>query len=152
VSKSGCGLSTITRLHRQAPVVMSSETTAQIQGRRANRPRGRGDAKRGVPRNATAKLRAPQPQPAARPPSDAMPPESAANAVDIGTRNGEVEDANCPVCWICAEPVKYYSLSECNHRTCHVCALRLRALYRKTDCTFCKVISLHAHHKPQVSR
>ncbi|TFK22971.1 hypothetical protein FA15DRAFT_670975 [Coprinopsis marcescibilis] len=42
------------------------------------------------------------------------------------------------VCWICAEPVKYYSVSECNHRTCHVCALRLRALYKRTDCTFCK--------------
>lgn len=43
------------------------------------------------------------------------------------------------VCWICAEPVKYYSVSECNHRTCHVCALRLRALYKKMECTFCKV-------------
>lgn len=43
------------------------------------------------------------------------------------------------VCWICAEPVKYWSVSECNHRTCHVCALRLRALYKKLDCTFCKV-------------
>lgn len=43
------------------------------------------------------------------------------------------------ICWICAEPVKYFSVSECNHRTCHVCALRLRALYKKLDCTFCKV-------------
>lgn len=42
------------------------------------------------------------------------------------------------VCWICAEPVKYYSLPECNHRICHVCSLRLRALYKKMDCTFCK--------------
>ncbi|OSD08392.1 hypothetical protein PYCCODRAFT_1379916 [Trametes coccinea BRFM310] len=42
------------------------------------------------------------------------------------------------VCWICAEPVKYWSVSECNHRTCHVCALRLRALYKKMECTFCK--------------
>ncbi|KAL0946428.1 hypothetical protein HGRIS_012651 [Hohenbuehelia grisea] len=42
------------------------------------------------------------------------------------------------VCWICAEPVKYYSVPPCNHRTCHVCALRLRALYKKRDCTFCK--------------
>ncbi|KLO14194.1 hypothetical protein SCHPADRAFT_826837 [Schizopora paradoxa] len=41
-------------------------------------------------------------------------------------------------CWICVEPIKYYSLSECNHRTCHVCALRLRALYKNMDCTFCK--------------
>ena len=48
-------------------------------------------------------------------------------------------EAAADVCWICAEPVKYYSLSECNHRTCHVCAIRLRALYKKTDCTFCKV-------------
>lgn len=48
-------------------------------------------------------------------------------------------DGDSDVCWICAEPVKYYSLSECNHRTCHVCAIRLRALYKKTDCTFCKV-------------
>ena len=48
-------------------------------------------------------------------------------------------DSEPDVCWICAEPVKYYSLSECNHRTCHVCAIRLRALYKKTDCTFCKV-------------
>ena len=49
------------------------------------------------------------------------------------------------VCWICAEPVKYYALSQCGHRTCHVCALRLRALYKKLECTFCKVrqISLY---------
>lgn len=49
------------------------------------------------------------------------------------------ETGDLDICWICAEPVKYYSLSECNHRTCHVCAIRLRALYKKTDCTFCKV-------------
>ncbi|KAF9220168.1 hypothetical protein BS17DRAFT_715431 [Gyrodon lividus] len=49
-----------------------------------------------------------------------------------------VEGADDAVCWICAEPVKYYSLSSCNHRTCHVCALRLRALYKKLECTFCK--------------
>ncbi|KAF5330528.1 hypothetical protein D9619_005186 [Psilocybe cf. subviscida] len=42
------------------------------------------------------------------------------------------------VCWICAEPVKYYAVPECNHRTCHTCALRLRALYKKLECTFCK--------------
>ncbi|KAF9014196.1 hypothetical protein BDQ17DRAFT_1342259 [Cyathus striatus] len=47
-------------------------------------------------------------------------------------------DDDTEVCFICAEPVKYYSVSECNHRTCHVCALRLRALYKKTECTFCK--------------
>ncbi|KAJ7147912.1 hypothetical protein C8R43DRAFT_889420 [Mycena crocata] len=48
------------------------------------------------------------------------------------------EDDDVAICWICAEPVKYYAVSECNHRTCHVCSLRLRALYKKNDCTFCK--------------
>lgn len=43
------------------------------------------------------------------------------------------------ICFICAEKVKYYSVSECNHRTCHVCALRLRALYKKKECTFCNL-------------
>lgn len=43
------------------------------------------------------------------------------------------------VCGICAEPVKFYAVSDCNHRTCHFCALRLRALYQKRECTYCKV-------------
>jgi len=49
------------------------------------------------------------------------------------------ENGDIDICWICAEQVKYYAVSECNHRTCHVCALRLRALYKKMECTFCKV-------------
>ena len=53
--------------------------------------------------------------------------------------NTDQQDDEQGVCWICAESVKFYSLSECNHRTCHVCALRLRALYKKLECTFCKV-------------
>lgn len=53
------------------------------------------------------------------------------------------------VCHICAESMdkKLYAVAECNHRTCHACALRLRALYKKLDCTFCKasvIISIFA--------
>jgi hypothetical protein len=51
--------------------------------------------------------------------------------------NGEQEEPD--LCYICAEPVKYYALGTCSHRTCHVCSLRLRALYKKRECTFCKV-------------
>ena len=40
--------------------------------------------------------------------------------------------------WICAEPAKLYSVGPCNHRTCHICAIRLRALYKVRECTFCK--------------
>lgn len=42
------------------------------------------------------------------------------------------------ICPICAEPVRYYSLSECNHRTCHVCAVRLQVLWKRLDCTVCQ--------------
>lgn len=54
--------------------------------------------------------------------------------------DGEQEEID--TCYICAEPVKYYALGTCSHRTCHVCSLRLRALYKKRECTFCKVCEL----------
>jgi E3 ubiquitin-protein ligase ZNF598 len=57
----------------------------------------------------------------------------------------KLETDEAAICFICAEPVKYYSISDCNHRTCHVCALRLRALYKKNDCTFCKVSEKAKH-------
>jgi hypothetical protein len=65
------------------------------------------------------------------------PPAATKKENPIVQASSQEEDAN--ICFICAEPVKYFSISECNHRTCHVCALRLRALYKKFDCTFCKV-------------
>jgi len=70
-------------------------------------------------------------------------PTEANTGAGAGTDGGDAVEA---VCWICAEPVKYYSVSTCNHRTCHVCALRLRALYKKLDCAFCKVcVQLHLY-------
>ncbi|GAA5842202.1 hypothetical protein JCM11251_000127 [Rhodosporidiobolus azoricus] len=49
---------------------------------------------------------------------------------------GETDDG--AVCFICAEPVQYWAVGVCSHRTCHTCSIRLRALYRKKECTFCK--------------
>ena len=46
------------------------------------------------------------------------------------------------ICFICADDVTYWAVGECGHRTCHVCSIRLRALFKKTDCTFCKVSRL----------
>ncbi|KAF9447580.1 hypothetical protein P691DRAFT_820683 [Macrolepiota fuliginosa MF-IS2] len=65
-------------------------------------------------------------------------PKEVATPTTVAKTGEDAGDEDDNVCWICAEPVKYWSVSECNHRTCHVCALRLRALYKKTDCTFCK--------------
>jgi len=111
---------------------MSSQTTTQTtQG--ASRQRGRGGNRkrgnsRGVSKPQVASAGAAATTPAEEKPRD--PAEAKA---------AEAPGDESEVCWICAEPVKYYSVSDCDHRTCHVCALRLRALYKNTDCTFCKV-------------
>ena len=43
------------------------------------------------------------------------------------------------VCFICASPVVHNAVAPCNHRTCHICALRLRALYKTRACAHCRV-------------
>jgi hypothetical protein len=43
------------------------------------------------------------------------------------------------ICFICASEVEHNSVAPCNHRTCHICALRLRALYKNKDCPHCRV-------------
>ncbi|KAF8753503.1 zinc finger protein [Rhizoctonia solani] len=65
--------------------------------------------------------------------SPAAPNGSANSNKAAPTPDTTSADSDEMICWICAEPVKFYALSECNHRTCHVCALRLRALYKRTD-------------------
>ncbi|KAG5982362.1 hypothetical protein E4U54_006390, partial [Claviceps lovelessii] len=50
----------------------------------------------------------------------------------------EVEDDDADVCFICANPVAYHSVAPCNHATCHICGLRMRALYKTKDCAHCR--------------
>lgn len=54
-------------------------------------------------------------------------------------QEGAGEDVEAEVCFICASPVVHNSVSPCNHRTCHICALRLRALYKTRACAHCRV-------------
>lgn len=51
-------------------------------------------------------------------------------------------------CFLCAEEATNWAVGECGHRTCDVCAVRMRALYKKTECSFCKVSKTGApsHH------
>ncbi len=51
---------------------------------------------------------------------------------------GTDEDVEVEVCFICASPVVHNSVAPCNHRTCHICALRLRALYKTRACAHCR--------------
>jgi len=73
------------------------------------------------------------------------------SAVVAENANATPQDDDSGTCFICREPVKYYSISECNHRTCHVCALRLRALWKRQDCTFCKVC-LHLRKQTRINK
>lgn len=54
-------------------------------------------------------------------------------------QEGQDESVEAEVCFICASPVVHTSLAPCNHRTCHICALRLRALYKTRACAHCRV-------------
>lgn len=55
------------------------------------------------------------------------------------TEAGEDEDAdNDDVCFICANPIQHHAVAPCNHITCHICALRMRALYKNKDCPHCR--------------
>ncbi|CDW97020.1 hypothetical protein [Sporisorium scitamineum] len=66
----------------------------------------------------------------------------AAQAQDNAAQDADKDDDELPpegeLCFICADPIKLTSVAPCDHRTCHICALRLRVLYKKDECTFCK--------------
>lgn len=52
------------------------------------------------------------------------------------------EEEEGELCFICTEPVTTFAVAQCDHRTCHRCSLRLRALYETRNCAYCKVGSL----------
>ncbi|KAI9304703.1 hypothetical protein BJ944DRAFT_202278 [Cunninghamella echinulata] len=51
----------------------------------------------------------------------------------------EEEQEEGDACFICTEPIVTYAVTSCNHRTCHLCSLRLRALYENKNCVYCKM-------------
>ena len=67
-----------------------------------------------------------------------LPPTLRRTPADINGVEGEVE---AEVCFICASPVAHNSVAPCNHRTCHICALRWRALYKTKACAHCRTNS-----------
>ena len=120
---------------------MAPTTTVQTAQSRGGNARGRGGNRgrrggRGGQKQAGQQPSKPDTAPVATGDEQQNIPDTSATSKPAAD---EPAPDDAAVCWICAEPVKYYALSECGHRTCHVCALRLRALYKKTECTFCKV-------------
>lgn len=65
-------------------------------------------------------------------------------APTVGAPTPAEEDAEeGEVCFICASPVRHTAVAPCNHRTCHICSLRLRALYKVKTCAHCRTESDH---------
>jgi hypothetical protein len=53
------------------------------------------------------------------------------------------DDPDIEVCFICASPVQHTAVAPCNHRTCHICSIRMRALYKTKACAHCRTESNH---------
>ena len=73
-----------------------------------------------------------------KPPGLSTPPESFS---EPEVQASETDDPDGELCFICGNSMKerYFSLAPCNNAFCHNCSLRLRALYKSTNCPFCKV-------------
>jgi E3 ubiquitin-protein ligase ZNF598 len=66
-------------------------------------------------------------------------PQGNPQALDSDVQNGSQMADEREVCFICASPIDHISIAPCNHQTCHICALRLRALYKTRACAHCRV-------------
>ena len=126
----------------------SRNIPARGRGSRGGRSRGRGSI-----RNTQPSSRPSEQTDFERPPG--LPPNGdfgirltkAASQIqgDLGVTETETEekpiegeDTEQEVCFICASPIEHTSISPCNHQTCHICALRLRALYKTKACAHCR--------------
>lgn len=75
----------------------------------------------------------------APPASGAIKNPLQSSSISDPPKEGEDRDAEEVVCFICANPVVYYSIIPCGHSTCHICSLRMRALYGNKACAHCRV-------------
>lgn len=65
-------------------------------------------------------------------------PPAIAPTTSLAAADPADDDVEAEVCFICASPVIHQSVAPCNHRTCHICALRMRALYKNKECAHCR--------------
>ncbi len=65
--------------------------------------------------------------------------EAAAKDTETNGLPEPADEADAEICFICASQVVHNAIAPCNHRTCHICALRLRALYKTKACAHCRV-------------
>ncbi|CAI6341852.1 unnamed protein product [Periconia digitata] len=100
---------------------------------RGNRDGGGGRGGRSQEKGKAPAVNAPEGE---QPQSALAKPNLTAAPSDADAEEGEV-------CFICASPVQHLAVAPCNHRTCHICSLRLRALYKTKTCAHCRTESDH---------
>ncbi|KAL2261660.1 hypothetical protein VTK26DRAFT_3675 [Humicola hyalothermophila] len=107
---------------------------------RGGRGRGRGgDGARGRGRGGRGGAQHNAQHPPAEPASEEAEPKSKSSSFKVKNHTqDENADGDVEVCFICANPITHYSVAPCTHITCHICALRLRALYKNKDCPHCR--------------
>ncbi|KAK4236879.1 E3 ubiquitin-protein ligase hel2 [Achaetomium macrosporum] len=112
---------------------------------RGGRGRGRGDGSRGRGRGRGGEHHHgghnPPAQPSAEPAAEDQKPPQAAKPQKFKVKNDTQDEGaggDVEVCFICANPFSHYSVAPCGHITCHICALRMRALYKNKDCPHCR--------------
>ena len=116
-----------------------------LRGRgNGHRGRGRGRGKGTVSRNkadeTTQREEDGNAEPIKAMDARQAPPQKSPQAKTKTSENNEdVDRDDAEVCFICASPVIHNSVAPCNHRTCHICSLRLRALYKTNACAHCRV-------------
>ncbi|WPH02824.1 E3 ubiquitin-protein ligase hel2 [Acrodontium crateriforme] len=118
----------------------NERTRGGVRGRGRGRGRGgRGNAGRAAvaeqkPTNAHS---SPQPS-SARVFSQGLSKDTGNTIDETSTASIAEDDVEAEVCFICASPISHQSVAPCNHRTCHICSLRLRALYKTKACAHCR--------------
>lgn len=138
------------------------EGKSRADGAGGNRSRGRGRGRGGGGRDnrggrgnrdrGTSLSQATAPVPELDPTSAQPPPQPGGTGVFGGRltkdaennlsgdnkQGGDEAEEEAEVCFICASTIEHQSVAPCNHRTCHICALRLRALYKTKACAHCR--------------
>lgn len=122
--------------------------------RRGGTERGRGHGQGHRQGRNNTQSHAPPPSEAATDDNSARPPgggfgarlteaasksKGASDEPQSQEKDTDVETDDAEVCFICASPIEHVSVAPCNHQTCHICALRLRALYKTRACAHCRV-------------
>ncbi|KAF3912194.1 hypothetical protein ABW21_db0208290 [Orbilia brochopaga] len=105
---------------------------------------GRGGGAGGQFRGQQPLNQQPQPRPlitTAQPSSPDTAGEQQAASNDQKDASSPTDSENEEICFICANPIQYHSIAPCNHMTCHICSLRMRALYKTKQCPHCRTNS-----------